>query len=122
MEGLGRATKRGVRSCPCCGHVNGLRGFVCKNEKCTFEFKTNASSHTRDKSVDSGKNYQVICLLEDQKLFLVKSLSGKLSSAADQNKLWGFVEMPHYNPPNHSFSLLSSTLPSCYMPSWITFF
>ncbi|KAG1652576.1 hypothetical protein GQR58_026224 [Nymphon striatum] len=39
LEGLGKATLRGVRKCPKCGIFNGTRGVSCKNKQCDAVFK-----------------------------------------------------------------------------------
>lgn len=39
LDGLGKATLRGVRRCPKCGTFNGTRGVSCKNKECDVVFK-----------------------------------------------------------------------------------
>lgn len=39
LADLGRATLRGVRRCPCCGTLNGTRGYTCKNRRCAVAFR-----------------------------------------------------------------------------------
>lgn len=39
LSDLGRSTLRGVRKCPKCGTLNGIRGAMCKNKACDQVFK-----------------------------------------------------------------------------------
>ncbi|XP_054264797.1 uncharacterized protein C2orf42 homolog [Macrosteles quadrilineatus] len=39
LSDLGRSTLRGVRKCPKCGTLNGIRGIMCKNKACDQVFK-----------------------------------------------------------------------------------
>ncbi|XP_071827645.1 uncharacterized protein C2orf42-like [Apostichopus japonicus] len=39
FKGLGKATMRGVRKCPSCGTLNGIRSLGCKNKSCNMVFR-----------------------------------------------------------------------------------
>lgn len=39
LADLGKSTLRGVRRCPKCGTLNGIRGLSCKNKSCDVVFK-----------------------------------------------------------------------------------
>lgn len=39
LADLGKSTLRGVRRCPKCGTLNGIRGLSCKNKACDVVFK-----------------------------------------------------------------------------------
>lgn len=39
LQGLGRATNRGIKKCPKCGTWNGTRGVFCKNVLCDHLLK-----------------------------------------------------------------------------------
>lgn len=40
LHGLGKSTRRGVRSCPKCNTKNGTRSLSCKNRSCDVIFKS----------------------------------------------------------------------------------
>lgn len=44
LQGLGKATKRGIRKCPQCGTLNGTRGLSCKNRTCDWVFQHPAAA------------------------------------------------------------------------------
>ena len=104
LEGLGKATKRGVRTCPRCGMVNGTRGIKCKNEECKYDFKqlvtgSVGSSSAGNKMLASEedidetelcKNFRVLRILSDEKLYSVERISNVSGDAND----WGFVYLP----------------------------
>lgn len=105
LEGLGKATKRGIRSCPRCGMVNGTRGIKCKNGECKYDFKqlvtrsVGSSSSAGNKILASEedidetelcKNFRVLRILSDEKLYSVERISNVSGDAND----WGFVYLP----------------------------
>uniref|UniRef100_A0A1B6HG95 SWIM-type domain-containing protein n=1 Tax=Homalodisca liturata TaxID=320908 RepID=A0A1B6HG95_9HEMI len=54
LSDLGRSTLRGVRKCPKCGTLNGIRGIMCKNKACDQVFK---------EAGDKRKNTTEVCKL-----------------------------------------------------------
>ncbi|TRY76520.1 hypothetical protein TCAL_10942, partial [Tigriopus californicus] len=54
LQGLGKATKRGIRKCPQCGTLNGTRGLSCKNRTCDWVFQHPASSVTSTATAPSS--------------------------------------------------------------------
>uniref|UniRef100_A0A1B6DHN3 Putative treble-clef zinc-finger domain-containing protein n=1 Tax=Clastoptera arizonana TaxID=38151 RepID=A0A1B6DHN3_9HEMI len=42
FKDIGKSTKRGIKKCPKCGTLNGIRGFACKNKACDFVYRTAA--------------------------------------------------------------------------------
>ncbi len=88
FSGLGKATRRGVRTCPKCATVNGTRGHSCKNRSCDFVFRSanktdegssSSSSITATKDSRKDEESRIDCcrLLTDsgpgRRLFSVKS-------------------------------------------------
>ncbi|ESN96050.1 hypothetical protein HELRODRAFT_189088 [Helobdella robusta] len=110
LDGLGKPTKRGVRQCPKCGYVNGLRGFQCKNKSCAFRFKNelvvpaenDKSLFDVDKFLDTEyfkKTYKIVKLVSSDRFYSVQRLV--TDECEFRKEDWGFVYLPFSEHPRN---------------------